>query len=116
MSIMAKDLEAEYERLLSENPDIEELCGDYINVSDTLKAYFILADYFTDPTSEVVEKMLIGVRDFNLLISALCRQVVSYDGRKKYTDKIDICATLFYGLVKNHSFSDGNTSSLTSCL
>lgn len=52
--------------------------------------------------------MLIGVRDTNLLGSAIGRQNIRFGGKTKYTDKIDICATLFFGLVKNHSFSDGN--------
>lgn len=82
---------------------------DLINVSDVLKAHYILADYFTDPSSEQeMEKMLVGVRSFNLLASAIGRQCVEFGGKRKYTDKIDICATLFYGLVKDHSFHDGN--------
>ena len=52
--------------------------------------------------------MLIGVRDLNLLGSAIGRQSASFGGKTKYTNPVDICATLFYGLVKNHSFSDGN--------
>lgn len=28
--------------------------------------------------------------------------------RVKYSQPLDICATLFFGLVKNHAFSDGN--------
>ena len=82
---------------------------DLINISDVLKAYYILADYFSDPSTEQIkEKMMIGVRSYDLLASAISRQSIEYAGRKKYTDKIEICSTLFYGLVKNHSFHDGN--------
>lgn len=82
---------------------------DLINMSDVLKAHYILADYFTDISSgEQVEKMLVGVRSYDLLASALGRQNVEYGGKRKYTNKIDICATLFYGLVKDHAFHDGN--------
>lgn len=81
---------------------------DCIQVEDVLKAHYILADYFTDPSAENREEMLVGVRDYNLLGSALGRQVVEYGGRKKYTDKMDICSTLFFGLVKDHAFYDGN--------
>lgn len=108
MNYLPEDLKKEYEYLISHNPDIDGIELPLINISDTLKAYFILAHYFTDPSSECEEKMLIGVRDFNLLGSAIGRQNISYGGKKKYTDKIEICATLFFGLVKNHSFSDGN--------
>lgn len=86
-----------------------DLDKELINVSDILKAYYILADYFTDPsTDQVREKMLVGVRSFDLLSSAVSRQCVEFAGKRKYTDKIDICSTLFFGLVKNHSFHDGN--------
>ena len=102
------DIRREYERISKENPDIEGLNHPLINVSDTLRAYFCLADYFTDESSNTMESMLIGVRSMDLLYSAIGRQVVSFGNRKKYTNPIDICSTLFYGMVKNHSFSDGN--------
>ena len=108
MKYLPEDLKNEYEYLQEQNPDIEGIAAPLINISDTLKAYFILAHYFTDPSSELEERMLIGVRDFNLLGSAIGRQIISFGGETKYTDKIEICATLFFGLVKNHSFSDGN--------
>ena len=108
MNYLPEDLKKEYEYLLSQNPDIEGITPPLINISDTLKAYFILAHYFTDPSSEHEERMLIGVRDFNLLGSAIGRQNISFGGKTKYSDKIEICSTLFFGLVKNHSFSDGN--------
>ena len=85
-----------------------ELDSEYIQVEDVLKAHYILADYFTDPSSEDREKMFVGVRDYNLLGSALGRQDVEYGGKRKYTDKIDICSTLFFGLAKDHAFHDGN--------
>lgn len=86
-----------------------ELDPDLINISDVLKAHYILADYFTDPSSgQEMEKMLVGVRSYDLLASAVGRQNVEFCGRKKYTDKVEICSTLFYGLVKDHSFYDGN--------
>ena len=86
-----------------------QLESDFINVSDVLKAHYILADYFTDTSSgEIAEKMLVGVRSYDLLASALGRQNVEFAGKRKYTNKLDICATLFYGLVKDHAFHDGN--------
>lgn len=108
MKYLPDDLKKEYEYLIKNNSDIEELKSPYINLSDTLRAYFILAHFFTDPSSEATESMLIGVRDINLLASALGRQIVSFSGKRKYVEGIDICSTLFFGMVKNHSFSDGN--------
>ena len=96
MNYLPSDLKKEYEYLQEQNPDIEGISTPLINISDTLKAYFILAHYFTDPSSELEERMLIGVRDFNLLGSAIGRQMISFGGKTKYTDKIEICATLFF--------------------
>lgn len=102
------DILKEFERLTTLYPDLPEYQHPLINFSDTLRAYFTLADYFTDPSSDSVEKMLIGLRSADLLYSALGRQCVGYNGKLKYTNPIDICSTLFFGMVKNHSFSDGN--------
>lgn len=86
-----------------------DMDGKLINISDILKAHYILADYFTDrSTKQGGESMFVGVRSYNLLASAVGRQCVEFGGKKKYTDRIDICSTLFYGLVKDHSFHDGN--------
>ena len=98
----------EYERLISLYPDSLEYNHPLINISDVLRAYFTLADYFTDPSSESTETMLVGLRSADLLYSALSRQSVSFAGKTKYTDPIDVCSTLFFGMVKNHAFSDGN--------
>ena len=108
MYYKSQEIEKEYYRLTKLYPDIPEIRHPLINVSDALRAYLSLADYFTDPTSEYTETMLVGLRSADLLYSTLTRQVVSYQGHKKYTNDIDICSALFFGMVKNHSFSDGN--------
>ncbi len=109
MKYLREDLKKEYLYLSRNNPDIEGLEHPLINLSDAFGAYFILVDYFTDASSEEQgEKMMLGIRSIDLLASALGRQVVSYGGRQKYRDPLDICSTLFFGMVKNHSFNDGN--------
>lgn len=108
MEYLPKELKEAYEYDLAQCGDLY-IGSQLINVSDVLKAHYILADYFTDNSSnEESEKMLVGVRSYNLLASAIGRQCVEFEGKRKYTDRIDICATLFFGLVKNHSFHDGN--------
>ena len=72
------NLEREYQRLRTEHPDIEELNHPYMNMSDALRAYFALADYFTDPSAECSERMLVGLRSADLLYSALARQRVTF--------------------------------------
>ena len=55
------------------------------------------------------EKGLVyGLKSETLLGSALGRQITGYGGVDKYPNPIEICGTLFYGLVKNHAFHDGN--------
>lgn len=103
------EYQKEYDRLTTEYPDMDGLQSPLINISDALKAYFALADYFTDASSNSeIETMLVNVRSIDLLCSALGRQVSSFDGHIKYSAPIEVCSTLFYGMVKNHSFSDGN--------
>ncbi len=109
MKYLPDGLRREYDFLIRNNPDIEELKHPLINFSDVLRAYFILIHYFTDTTSDdEAENMLVGIRSTDLLYSALTRQIVSICRIPKYTNPLDICATLFFGLVKNHSLNDGN--------
>lgn len=106
---LPKELAEDYERELKAIGDVNGINAPLINVSDILRAYYILADYFTDASSDKqVEAMLVGVKNRNLLGSAVSRQTVSFCGHTKYTNSIEVCSTLFYGLVKNHAFHDGN--------
>lgn len=79
------------------------------------EAHFLLADYFCK-TGEGIGGL--GPKDIDLLHSALSRQFVQFGGRPKWSDGIDICATLMFGLIKNHPFHDANkrTAFLTSIL
>lgn len=86
-----------------------------IGLHEVLQAHFLLADFFSQ-TGEGMGG--IGPRDMNLLHSALARQFVQFGGKPKWKDGIDICATLMFGLIKNHPFHDANkrTAFLTSIL
>lgn len=109
MQHLPEDLKREYLYLTKTNPDIDGLSHPFLNLSDAFRAYFILIHYFTDAsTDEEKESMMVGIRSIDLLASALGRQKVSFGGKQKYTAPIDICSTLFFGMVKNHSFNDGN--------
>lgn len=109
MQYLPEDLRREFDFLVKNNPDIEGLDHPFINLSDSFRAYFILIHYFTDAsTDEEQERMMVGIRSIDLLASALSRQNVTFCGKSKYSDPIDICSTLFFGMVKNHSFNDGN--------
>lgn len=49
-----------------------------------------------------------GVRDFNLLDSALNNCFQTFDGKELYPTKEEKGARLGYNLVSNHAFVDGN--------
>lgn len=104
----SEEIEAQYRYDIGQVEDTEEFTRPLIGFSDVIKAHYCLADYFTDESAGDVESMSVGVRSVHLLGSALARQTVGYNGRQKYTDPVDICSTLFYGLVTDHPFVDGN--------
>ena len=76
-----------------------------IGIHDVLHAHFLLVDYFFRIGEGIGG---VGPRDLSLLHSALGRQFVEFRGQAKWTDPVEICATLAYGLVKNHPFHDAN--------
>ena len=86
-----------------------------IGIHEVLHAHFLLAEYFSNLGEGIGG---VGPKDINLLHSALARQFVQYGGRPKWKDRIEICATLMFGLIKNHPFHDANkrTAFLTSIL
>lgn len=49
-----------------------------------------------------------GIRDENLLDSALLAPFQTFDGQDLYPSIIEKAARLGYGIVKNHPFLDGN--------
>ncbi|MDR1092684.1 MAG: type II toxin-antitoxin system death-on-curing family toxin [Clostridiales bacterium] len=49
-----------------------------------------------------------GVRDFNLLDSALQSAFQTFDGKELYPAKEEKAARIGYALVTNHAFTDGN--------
>lgn len=49
-----------------------------------------------------------GIRDGNLLRSALGAPSATYDGQYLHTDIYEMAASYLFHLVKNHPFIDGN--------
>ena len=49
-----------------------------------------------------------GIRDLNLLISAVSRPQASFAGKDLYTTVFDKTAALIHSLIMNHPFVDGN--------
>ena len=49
-----------------------------------------------------------GIRDNNLLISALQAPKASFDGKEMYPSIYEKAAVYLYHIAKNHPFNDGN--------
>ena len=73
-----------------------------------MDAHFTIVDYFFDERDGAKAVGGVGPRDFNLLSSAVARQMVSYAGQEKWETDYEKLATLFFGLIKNHPFHDCN--------
>lgn len=86
-----------------------------IGLHEVLHAHFLLVDFFFDVGEGIGG---VGPKSMNLLHSALSRQFTEFGGKPKWHDRIQICASLMYGLIKNHPFYDANkrTAFLTSIL
>lgn len=76
-----------------------------IGIHEVLQAHFLLAEYFARIGEGIGG---LGPKDINLLHSALSRQTVEFGGKVKWKDRLDVCATLMFGLIKNHPFHDAN--------
>ena len=103
---MPDELLTEYHRERSSLPDDTEVPTGFINYSDVLGGYYLMADHFY--TSYPEEKFLFGLKSPDLLCSAISRQYTSFEETLKWNTIFEIAATLFYGIVKNHAFHDGN--------
>lgn len=79
---------------------------DCTQYADVLKAHYCICDYFEVEGRE--DKCLYGVKNLDMLCSAVSRQIVEFGGIQKWKDNFAVAATLFWGLVKNHAFHDGN--------
>lgn len=78
---------------------------DTVGLLDVLRAHFLIADYFYGEGYGIAG---VGPRDPNLLHSAVYRQFVSFGGKDKWNTPYERCATLVFGLVKDHPFHDAN--------
>lgn len=56
-----------------------------------------------------------GILSINLLESAIYRPSVSFNGLELYADLFHKTAVLFYSIIKNHPFVDGNKRTAFVC-
>lgn len=104
MDEIIPELKQEYERTIEKIDDSEFLSRNLISFTDVIKSHYLIADFFMKDG----EQTICGVKDTNLLGSALGRQITGFNGQLKWKKDEEICATLFYGIIKNHAFHDAN--------
>lgn len=103
---LAEPIDEVYKKSLEEvGPDDPYSGPGFLGIRDVLKAHFLIADYFYVQGSGLGG---IGPKSMDLLHSAMFRQHISFGGKPKWPSKYDVCATLFYGLIKDHPFHDAN--------
>lgn len=83
----------------------EKVCDHYsISEDDVLRAHYLISDYFLEEGEEI----MFGIKNYDLLSSAVHRQTTSFGNIEKWSTEFQKMATLLYELVKNHAFHDGN--------
>lgn len=105
---LLSDLHYLYDRSLFDVATFESnLDATDLSASEVLKAHFAVVDYFLRKgEGEGIGGY--GPKDTGLLISALSRQFVGYQGVDKWHTAPEKAATLLFGLVQNHPFYDAN--------
>lgn len=76
-----------------------------IGILDVLRAHFLIVDYFYGQGHGVGG---VGPKDPHLLHSAVYRQFTGFGGEDKWETSYERCATLIFGLIKDHPFHDAN--------
>lgn len=115
MLFLDSNIEREYKRWIEAVGNQDPYATrDTVGLHDVLRAHFLILDFFsTERGGEGVGG--VGPKDLNLLHSAVYRQFISLGGKEKWPSPLEKCATLMYGIVKDHPFHDANkrTSFLT---
>ena len=102
---LPEELLNEYKYYISQCSSDSERGIIALSAKDVMKAHFLIAEYFLEQGDGLGG---VGPKSMNLLESAIARQNVSLGDRYKWSDIYSICATLLYGLIKNHPFHDAN--------
>lgn len=106
MEFLHEDIGREYERWVKlVGPDDPYTGRHTVGLHEVLRAHFLIADFFVENEYGIGG---IGPKSVDLLHSAIYRQFVSFDGKEKWPEPFEKCATLMFGLVKDHPFHDAN--------
>jgi prophage maintenance system killer protein len=106
MDLLSKELQEDYERWVVEIGEDIYISQKTIGILDVLRAHYLIIDFFAYERNEGVGG--VGPRSLSLLHSTLSRQFSGYSETIKWKTDLEICASLFWGLIKNHAFHDVN--------
>lgn len=106
MQLSLRELQEDYARWEKEIGEEIYASPKTIGILDVLRAHYLIIDFFATEHGEGVGG--VGPKSLNLLHSTLNRQFSGYDGKVKWKTDYEVCASLFWGLVKNHAFHDVN--------
>lgn len=113
MASLSPRLQREFEYWESQiRPSDLRVDSSSLSIRDVLRAHFMLAEFFQARGEGIGG---VGPRDLQLLNSAVFRQFTSFGNQPKWQDRFEICATLFYGLIKDHPFHDANKRTAFLC-
>ncbi|MEW5950734.1 MAG: Fic family protein [Elusimicrobiota bacterium] len=76
-----------------------------LNQEDVIKIHEALIEHFNEIGEPIFPP---GVKDYNLLSSAVSRQTVGDSSQLKYSNPRHNAVSLMYGLCMNHPFHNGN--------
>jgi len=106
MDFLHPEIEKEYQRWITlVGVDDPYTSRDTVGLHEVLRAHFLIVDFFVEQDYGVGG---IGPRSVDLLHSSIYRQFVSFGGKDKWQGIYEKCATLLFGLVKDHPFHDAN--------
>lgn len=106
MEFLHSDIEREYLRWVSlVGSDDPYATRNTVGLHEVLRAHFLIVDFFVEQDYGVGG---VGPKSVDLLHSSIYRQFVSFGGKDKWPGVYEKCATLLFGLVKDHPFHDAN--------
>lgn len=106
MELFAQPIQDEYNRWLKLIGTEDPYVGlNTLGIQDVLRAHFQIADTFYYEQRGMGG---VGPKNLDLLHSALHRQFTGYCGKMKWNTGYELCATLMFGLIKDHPFYDAN--------
>lgn len=113
MTDLEPSIQKEYDRYISDMEEFMEPHGQHIiSMHEVLNAHFQIANHFYIEGNGLGG---VGPKDLGLLHSAIFRQVVEFNGKVKWNTIFEVCATLLFGLIKNHPFYDANKRTAFLC-